>query len=349
MELARKLANDSISVCGVDPGAGKTRIALMWWLLRTSAPRSLIVALPRQVQVTGLFHLIEKDLAEVADGWERTCVEGFFDGSRQHFSGPSEKRDLPSTSVDIRIVVFDRLLSPTYRRDQFSEYLHMLYSDLVLDEFHEFSQQHLMRPALREILQIRAWLTSGGRTLLLSGTPDPGLSRSLGLQKVFGRSELQDFQQRKVVVRSVKPDSIEIPKKDALISFNTVTQAQTCYLQLLRSGKIEKAEDVLLVHSFFVKEVRRQKVEKLLDDVKNSKGLPLTITSKMLQSSYDLDYGEGLLFLSLPNTDVQTIGRINRFGHRDGKVTFVHESEDDVLFRKICMDFLMFINNGLNI
>ncbi len=53
-DLAQKMSDKKLSVCGVDPAGGKTSIALYWWH-HCHNEYPLMIALPRQHQITGLF------------------------------------------------------------------------------------------------------------------------------------------------------------------------------------------------------------------------------------------------------------------------------------------------------
>lgn len=327
LKLASSCAESEIVVCGVDPGGGKTRIALKWWGKRLSN-NSLLIALPRQVQVTGLFHTICKEAREVYESFDGLRIEGVFDGIRQHqqpAGGPQETEILNS---DINILVFDRLLSPSYRRDQFSEFMLMLRSDLVLDEFHEFSLLHSMRPALKEILLIRSWMNNSVGTLLLSGTPDPGLCEYLGIQQKRLRNELPSIPTRKLKL-SIEYSTGAMPssKADTLFSFNRIRDSQLAYLSAPRGSK-----NIEIVHSDINQTEKVSRIESLINKFASNENVGAVYSSKMLQSSYDFNFNHGVFELSLPSIDCQSLGRVNRFGNkRDASIVFVLDTRPEAL------------------
>ena len=116
--LAQKMANKKLSICGVDPAGGKTSISLYWWY-KCNNKYPLMIALPRQHQVTGLFKSLKQDKERIYSK-QQINIEGVFNGKRQYENWkdndwtPKNPDDLLIS--DINILVFDRFLSPYYKR-----------------------------------------------------------------------------------------------------------------------------------------------------------------------------------------------------------------------------------------
>jgi CRISPR-associated protein Cas1 len=322
--LASEMTKNSISICGADPGSGKTSISLYWWNFN-EVKLPLMIALPRQNQVTGIFNTLIKDTKRIFIG-EDLRIKGFFNGQIQHDNieqiGLDSKIESELDSSNINIMVFDRLLSPCYERKQNSEFLLMLKSHLVLDEFHEFTNLHRMRPALKEVITIRSWFDPivGPKTLLISGTPEPALVRSLGLdsKKIFTREKLEPFKDRLISLRLLEENKTfesfqKDLNKDTLFTFLKVKDAQ-----LLFSKSIENSIPSALIHSEFTDTDKKKILNSILVEYgENGLSRYPVLSSKMLQSSYDLNFRKAFCEISLPFTDCQTIGRVNRFGNKD--------------------------------
>lgn len=334
-ELAKDLAEVPFSVCSVDPGGGKTSVALLWWMNQKNK-LPLMIALPRQIQVTGLYKTIEKDLSRLSPE-AITSVQGVFNGEIQHSNYRGEGLP-PMLSSDINILVFDRFLSPGYQRKQFSEFMRMLRSHLVIDEFHEFSGLYRMIPMLLEILEIRSWISDGGKTLLLSGTSDPSLLAVLGRGKnVKGKVKICHRESLSPIKRSItvqfsrsrlqNMDAKGMDFSDALISLSKIKDAQEFFVERQKSNI-----DLVLVHSLMTANDKKRKIEGLLTAHRTGNYGISVVTSKMLQSSYDLNFNVGYIETSLPNTDCQTLGRINRFGDKSesARVFFYEPSDSSV-------------------
>ncbi len=343
-DLAYKMSksNKKLAVCGVDPAGGKTSIALYWWH-HCQNKHPLIIALPRQHQVTGLFYSIKEDCKRIYGKYHNIKIEGVFNGERKRCNPEAEKSSELLTS-DINIMVFDRFLSPYYKRSQSSEFIKMLRSHLVLDEFHEFKEHPKMIPALKEILTIRSrWLHSEVKTLMLSGTPDPSLLKYISVEDscVFKRDQLsaRENHKFKISAQSMKIEKINTFKPDCLYSFLRVENSQEIFAKLLKA----QTDQIKLIHSYFTDEDKKELLESILQEHGSKKILisdKSVITSKMLQSSYNLSFQKALVELSQPHADCQTAGRINRFENKkDAQICFIYNDETEKFFNKRKADF----------
>ena len=341
-DLAQKMAQKPLSVCGVDPAGGKTSIALYWWHHCHNNKHPLMIALPRQHQVTGLYSSIEED-SERIYGNEKIKIEGVFNGKRQHCNWKQEKNDDLLTS-DINIMVFDRFLSPYYKRSQSSEFVKMLRSHLVLDEFHEFKDIPKMIPPLKEILTIRSWLDSEVKTLMLSGTPEPSLLELINVKDhQFKRSELspRDGHKFQISAQERKIEDVNEFIPDCLYSFLKVESCQEVFSQFFKNkGSIDQ---IKLIHTYFTTKDKKELLENILNE-HGSKAHFISdksvITSKMLQSSYNISFNKALVELSQPYTDCQTAGRINRFENKkNSEIFFIYNEESEKFFDPRKADF----------
>ena len=340
-DLANEMADKKLSVCGVDPAGGKTSISLYWWH-KCNNEYPLIIALPRQNQVTGLFKSLESDRERVY-GNKKINIEAVFNGQRQDCNWePKDTYDLLIS--DINILVFDRFLSPYYKRKQSSEFLKMLKSHLILDEFHEFNSLPKMIPSLKEVLTIRSWLQSGVKTLMLSGTPEPSLLKLLCVEErnVFKREKLSPRNEHKFKM-VIKEKSLEEKQEfypDCLYSFLRVETCQKIFSQFFKKNK----DKIKMIHSYFTFFDKKELLEKILSEHGKAQEAVISdksvITSKMLQSSYNLSFKKAVLELSQPYMDCQTAGRINRFGNKpEAEMHFFYNGETEKFFDKKRADF----------
>ncbi|MFZ3229001.1 MAG: CRISPR-associated endonuclease Cas3'' [Pseudobdellovibrio sp.] len=327
-ELAVKIRKFPISICGIDPGDGKTRITLITWINNSNNERKLLFALPRQAQVTGLYYTVKKDLESILAPQSKVEVNAIFNGKVQHSNWNHD--DIKLLQADINILVFDRLLSPSYERKQVSEFMTMLRSDLAVDEFHEFSYSIRMLPALKEILYLRQnFSESGPKTILLSGTPDPALVKLLSLNpekyQTLNRNELDVFVERKFKIKFGGNSASEEIKPRMLISTLTVKKAQENYIAYINSGGT-----CYLIHSSFTEISKKEKIELLLIHYgKDGLAEGVVFAARMLQSSFDLNFQHGSIATSVPSVDIQTLGRINRFGNQMNSTIHFYSSDED--------------------
>ena len=330
-KLAEKMSNKQLSVCGVDPAGGKTSIALYWWS-KSNNRFPLMIALPRQHQVTGLFHSLKKDCQRIYDN-SKIKIEGVFNGKRAHDNwNPEKNSDLLISNINL--MVFDRFLSPYYKRSQSSEFIKMLSSHLVLDEFHEFKNIPKMIPSLKEILTIREWLESGVKTVMLSGTPEPPLLKLLNVENnnIFKRKQLSPREDHKFKIsfKNNPPENQFI--QDCLYSFLRVEDCQKYFVFLEQKYQ----DKIKLIHSYFTSKDKKRLIEDILKNhgfVDSRLSEKAVVTAKMLQSSYNLSFKKSVLELSQPDTDCQTAGRVNRFGNKSqAEMQFFYNDKTEHFF-----------------
>ena len=340
-DLANKMASKKLSVCGVDPAGGKTSVALYWWSFSNNE-YPFMIALPKQQQVVGLVDSLQEDCKRIY-GDKKLKMEAVFNGKRQFISWdpPEDNSDLLIS--DINILVFDRFLSPYYKRSQSSEFLTMLRSHLVLDEFHEFRDLPKMIPSLKEVLTIRSWLDSGVKTLMLSGTPEPSLLKLLHIEditdksKVFKRTELSPRGNHKFKMFAEEENLEEVHKflSDCLYSFLRVADCQKAFSHFLKIYK----DTIKMIHSYFTADDKKDLLKDILKehgkDAVPSASEKSVITSKMLQSSYNVSFDKAIVELSQPYMDCQTAGRINRFENKpDAEMRFFYNENSEKFFNE---------------
>ena len=213
----------------------------------------------------------------------------------------------------------------------------MLRSHLVLDEFHEFKDIPKMIPSLKEILTIRSWLNdSGVKTLMLSGTPEPSLRKLLCIDDncTFKRYKLspRNHHKFKIFIKEKKVEEVKEFFPDCLYSFLKIDSCQEVFSKFFKDYN----EKIKLIHTYFTNSDKK----KILEDILKEHGLRdlkisqrSVITSKMLQSSYNLSFKKALVELSQPHTDCQTAGRVNRFENKsDAKICFIYNEETENFF-----------------
>ena len=242
-------------------------------------------------------------------------------------------------------MVFDRFLTPYYKRSQSSEFVKMLRSHLVLDEFHEFKDISKMIPALKEILTIRSWLDSEVKTLMLSGTPEPSLLKLINVENNhFKRNVLspRDNHKFKVSAQERKIEDIKEFIPDCLYSFLKVESCQEIFSHFLKTHK----DKITMIHTYFTTEDKKKLLKNILQEhgQHGQKAFYISqksvITSKMLQSSYNLSFQKAIVELSQPYTDCQTAGRINRFENKsNAEICFIYNEESEKFFDPRKADF----------
>ena len=315
IELANKISKKQVSVVGCDTGAGKTTLAL----LSTTTDKTNIL-LPKIFQVESLGKSITKDALRLY-GKELKVIK----------IHSETDNDIESDNYNVRIMVFDKGLSHIFSRRDHHIGLSSLFTDLVIDEFHEFSMISGMIIPLKILIQMR--MLTNRKTILLSGTPDIGLVNILFCNKwdednsdelrftnprieIFKRDQLpalsknpsDDF--RKVSVRLENSNAetyITENQKDSLVTLTSVLGSQ------MASLFIPDAKDFQLCHSKYTSDDKRKIIEGIMDRYEeNGEGGRSVISPKMLSSSFDISFRKIYNEITIPSIDCQMIGRCNR-------------------------------------
>ena len=327
--LAQKISENDISVLATDPASGKTRISLFWHILNCQKEnRKLFFALSRQIQVKSLEETLKEDLESILINSNDISIEGIFSGKKQYSVNNDGKKEDLLTS-DLIVMVFDRLLSPCYKRKQYDEFILALNSDLVIDEFHEFGTLYKMIFPLQMIIRIRSWLNNGAKTLFLSGTPDPGLVRLLfgGFENkfkfnLFSRDSLSPVNLTKTYVSysSKFPEKIE---KDTLVSFNTIDQIH----EHMVNSEID-LENSFYISSYFNEADKLSKMEEICNANLDKLSDMITLSSKMFSGGVGTKFKNGILKSTHPNSMAQTNERINRKDDKpNGHIQIIEEQD----------------------
>lgn len=313
--LSNELASTNLSVCAVDTGAGKTRVAMLW-KGATKRKNKMVIALPKRRQVDALFDSITQDYPYIFDG--EISVQGVHGGIVQKHSETLTPEILGS---DVNIVVFDQMLKTFYKREEIKNFMRILRSDVVFDEYHEFLFIPNMLPSLMVITMIRSWMTEVS-TLFLSGTANPGLNQVLFESKeiphkIKDRGSLPEVHQNKKTYSfSQEPNVLDEADEETLQSFNRVEDAVKSWV-LQNDLSLDN-----IYHSKYSERDLVEKIQSLLTNYKKGHTTPGNVISALLlQSSFDISLRNAKQTLSFPDTVAQFFGRVDRHGDKpDGKV-----------------------------
>jgi CRISPR-associated endonuclease/helicase Cas3 len=339
ISLAERMSKHAVSVLGADPGAGKTSVALLFKHFCNNSNK-LIIALPKRSQVDGLINTLDSDYNRLFD--DKTTFQSVHSGRIQFNSDDL----LDNLGADINVLIIDRLVSAAYRRDLFNEYLTIIKSDLIFDEFHELLGIPMMLPLLKVLMITRGWAKEESRpkTLFMSGTPDKTVSNVLLSQvgyEMFSRNELPEVHTN---TKTFSYRNERTHANETIYSFNTQEEAQIFYQ--------DNKENKMLVHSGYTDNDRLKKITNLFNKAGKTAELnnESVVTARLLESSFDISFKHEQLTVAHPNTVAQFLGRGDRFGNKGGgTVNFCPESRPKVWvgYEKIGRAFDLHLQNLL--
>jgi len=234
---------------------------------------------------------------------------------------------------EINITTLDKCTSSSYRREYFNEFLSVIKSDLIFDEFHELFFIPNMLPIIRMVLLIRSNIKEEFRpkTLFMSGTPNTSVVNYLmkGLDhKIFSRNELPEVHSNKKTF-TYNESGVVTDTEETLYSFNRVVDSQEFFTKTSLTDKI-------LIHGRFIERRTREIIQELFGKCgkKAESNKYSVINPKMLESSYDLSLKNAQLVISHPDSICQTLGRVDRFGNKEGGFVVLHNRHGKNIWRE---------------
>ena len=315
-----KISQDSRTVVVRAPaGMGKTMIGVLWGLKRG---RRVVWVCPRNVVAGAVYKNIITEIKALGLACK---VELFLTGQRKecNFEPPMIVDDKTEEfDSDIVVTNIDSVLSPMVGNNATWRLFLTFGADIVLDEFHEFVSDAPMFAAFVIYMRARNRVASNCSTLLLSATP-------MNLQHLWDTTD----RPTKVLPDSnshyppAHGKSYEIsfsegmpnPVGGALSLYNSVANAQEEYM---------KGHYDLLVHSKYT-DADRKKVEDNLyslfgkggNGVESGKNVS---AAPVVQAAMDVSFKQLGDSLCSPESTLQRIGRVCRWGELDGAgITFV--------------------------
>lgn len=317
LELALKNKTTAIKA---PSGFGKT---LLGTLFSLRSGRKTFWVCPRNVIAETVYkNIIQEINAMKLD--KNPSIELFLTGVRKESSdnAPAE----PFTS-DIVVTNIDNLLKPTVSNDVADKLFMCLYSNVVFDEYHEFVSDSPMFSAFVYFMRFRHRIAKRPQTLLESAT-DPYIEYLW--DTINNKTLILPSSDNHYPAAHTKPYLVSINKgvgsipPGGLLIRNSIKNAQDC--------SISYGADILL-HSKYTDEDRFLIMKEIYDNFgKGGTGVRdglKTCSAPVIQASLDVSFSFLCETILSPESTLQRIGRINRWGEQDGLIELVLlESED---------------------
>lgn len=302
---------DKTTVIKAPAGFGKTLTGLIWGSNEFSNKKVLWVC-SRNMIAQSVYYSILEELKN-SNNLENTSVELFLSGELQKSTNASGI----GFDSDIIVTNIDNFLSATVHNNKADKLFLINATDVVFDEYHELISDDALFSGFLHIMRVRNRMTNS-RTLLLSATPthvnrfwDSVLEQTTILpspEKHYPAAHTKKF--------TVKTLELETPseitkhlKESQLIKFNSINTAQS----FARTKK-----DSFLIHSEYEKQKRGELFELLMKTYGKKSGRetnkPTTVSTPILQASLDVSFTNVFESVLSPETTIQVIGRLDRWG-----------------------------------
>jgi len=308
-------AKDSrTTVVRAPAGFGKTMVGILWSLLRGGKN---IWVCPRNAVADAVYDNVVREVEALG----LSCsVELYRTGKRQKGYKADGVSEFDS---DIVITNIDAVLSPMVNNRTAGRMFKIFGANVILDEFHEFVSNAPMYAAFIIYMRARHRVSSSCHTLLLSATPmniekmwDSSDRKTLVLPKGGKHYPSQHNKPYGVCFEKDFPGSVA-GSIGVLSVCNAVRSAQTLF-------KDEGGYDFLIHHGYT--EAHRKELE---EKIKRAFGKSGTAEANLaaalvVQAAMDISLRELNDSLCSPESSLQRIGRINRWGREPkAKINFI--------------------------
>lgn len=301
-------ASDITNVVAAPAGFGKTMVGLAWALRHN---QTIYWVCPRNAVIDSVFRGLV-DLKGMLG--LNICIQKMYTGIIQGTDG-----ELTDTIPHIIVTNIDAITTPLASNRQAIVQHDMLTKPMVFDEFHEFSMDDCpMFAAYNLLMAVRNDFTRA-QSLLVSATPITLYNESSWRNPVnYLPKKNGHYDPQHDVPYSVRiADCMDVLGNDHAQVFNVVTDAQEVAMN---------TEGAMCFHSKYTaedKEANMTCIYKMYG--KGAEGEKCGVASApIIRASMDISFRRLDLMVSSPNSDMQTIGRCNRWGEgTDATITFV--------------------------
>jgi CRISPR-associated endonuclease Cas3-HD len=303
-------------------GFGKTLLGLMWGL-KTGEKQIWVV--PRNAIAKSLYKSILEELDNLNI---TTSIQLILSGEIENSNCP----DIKEYESNIIVTNIDNFLAPNFQNNIMDSSALLFGARVIFDEYHELVSDAPLMSLFVDIMRARNLLTSCS-TLLLSATPincynlwELGkLNPERDTVILPNKEEHYPAAHTKKYLIKVHKQAVDIlPNTNSLCIKNTVKSAQA----EKRRGNYD-----MLLHSNFTKEQKDEMFNRLLNNYGKHSELninkPNIIGTHILQASFDISFSALYENILSPESTMQRIGRICRWGELDNCVINIIKDYSD--------------------
>lgn len=306
--ISEECLGSKISIPKAPAGFGKTVLGLLWAL---SQKRKALWVLPRNSISYSLYESVLKELKNL--GLENISVQLILSGEIKNNNDDSKGL----YEADLIITNIDNFLSPDFKNSVMDSSGLLLGCSVIFDEFHELVTESALMSLFVLIMKSRFLLTNS-KTLLLSATPikidflwNYGRPNEINILPNL-KEHYKAPHNKKYLIKVLKSLPDINNNQNTLVIKNTINSAQ----EQMKTGRYG-----CLIHSNFTEDHKRDKIKHIIKNYgkkselnKNKENI---ISTHVIQASMDISFSKLYENVLSPETSLQRIGRINRWGNLD--------------------------------
>lgn len=295
---------DRTTVVKAPAGFGKSLIGLMWGAKQNG---QIYWVCPRNSVAIGVFNNLVNEIEKFN---LNISIELFLTSERKD---ERNGKDIRPGHCDIVVTNIDNLLSPMVSQKAADRLFDITVRGIVFDEFHEFLSEEAYFGAFLVYMKARNLIAKNCKTLLLSATPSIYHKFWDGEEKTKilpNKDEHYPAQHQELYQINIGDSFVNDPNTGSLTMYSSVRNVQKAF----REGGYTH-----IAHSLFTSQDEEQNFNTIINLFgKNGNKHGTVVSAPILQAALDISFTGLSKTIESPESDIQTIGRINRWGEQQG-------------------------------
>jgi CRISPR-associated endonuclease Cas3-HD len=333
-EIQKEISNtqEKTSIIKAPAGFGKTLIGLLWSL---KSKKKLLWVCPRNIVAEGVYRSIEDEISNLK---LKLNIELYLSSEVKLSNNKTS-----GFESDIIITNIDNFLTPSFDTNKVDKLYQIMNCDIIFDEYHELISNEAIFSTFINIMKTRNRLLDVN-TMLLSATPtimnylwDTINNKTKILPN--DNTHYPAAHNKKYKIYTSETNSIINGGNNCsnLVLFNTIKNTQ--------QYKIDNP-DTIIIHSKFEDEKRKKIIEDLYSlygkKTKRTNDKINVVAAPVIQASLDLSFQNLTESILSPESTLQRIGRIDRWGdYKNQSIIYINDLNDssenkikDILYNK---------------
>ncbi len=294
---------DRTTVVKAPAGFGKSLIGLMWGAKQNG---QIYWVCPRNSVAQGVFNNLVKEIEQFNLD---ISIELFLTSERKD---ERNGKNIRAGGCDIVVTNIDNLLSPMVNQKATSRLFDVTVSNIVFDEYHEFLNDEALFGAFIVYMKARNLVAKNCKTLLLSATPSIYHQFWDGKEKTKilpNNEEHYPAQHQDLYQIFIDDDFVNDSKPGSLTMYSSVRNVQAAF---------NKGNYTHIAHSLYSDQDEEHNLKEIMNLFgKNGNKNGIVVSAPILQAALDISFTGLYKTIESPESDIQTIGRINRWGEQN--------------------------------
>lgn len=305
LQISKETANNKVTIIPATAGFGKTVIGLLSTIINK---KRCYWVCPRNVVASNVYETLKREAETFGCN---VSIELYLTGERKSCND----EDVETFGSDIVVTNIDNFMKPMIDYNVMGNMGNILNSTVIFDEFHEFADESPLFSSFINFMRMRVMLNNNTKTILLSATPShiSELWNNIDTFKVHCEETVHN-KSFDVKFSTSEPRSVP---KDGIFINNSLIDSQRAK---------NKYNCDLLMHSYFIEEQKKLNLTELYINNGKHGNFNISVSSApIVQASLDVSFSYMIDNVLSPESTIQRLGRLDRWGDKKEKceITFI--------------------------